>query len=330
MILYRFLKFFVKQTLKLYFGQVTIEGIEKIPLNEPLLITSNHQNAFLDPFILGAFLPSKLHFFTRSDVFKWWTRSFFDWLGMIPIYRIRDGYSSLAKNNQTFGQATNLFKKDQSILIFPEGNHGEHYFLRPLTKGASRIAIQSQKEFSKSINIVPVGINYFSHRIPRRKVLLVIGDPIDVSPYSNDDPKTLNLLRDKITSGMKSALVIPEENNNYEKLCSTVFRKENQPLSFKELRQITPKEVPSKQLSKHLIAWLFNPVPLLIIKVFLSKIQDVVFYSSFKYALGLVLFPIWWIVSFYVSNLILDNAYRSMFVVIIMIGTLFYSYDRDH
>lgn len=329
---YACFKLFMKLTLRIYFRRVRIEGLENVPRNKPLLVTPNHQNAFLDPLLTGAFIPIPLHFLTRSDIFKKWNRPFMKALNMMPIYRIRDGYQTLSKNEAVFESCKELFNDSKSVLIFPEGNHGEHHYLRPLTKGAARIAIQSQLSINEDLMILPVGLNYYNHLAPRSTVRIVFGKPISVSDfhrvYNENEAKGLIALRDAISNGMKDALAIPEEIDDYENRKNTLFKEENSSLSLEELRGLPTDHdataPPSKR--KHIMPRIFNPVPYFIINKVLSKFDDYVFHSSLKFAVGLFVFPIWWLFIFLLL-FSLAGIHIATLALIVMVMSLFYSYQ---
>lgn len=248
-------------------------------------------------------MPVQMFSLTRADVFTWWNKPFMWALNMMPIYRIRDGYSSLSQNDAVFKTCADLFTKNRSILIFAEGNHGEDHYLRPLTKGAARLAIQSQMQIEKDLKIVPLGLNYFNHTRPAKKLLISFGDPIHVRDYlasfEENSGKGLIKMRDAISDGMKSTLVIPEKTDDYQDRKATIFRKENKRLSLEQLRALpTQKGLEPEKKSSYLIAKIFNPLPFFLIRKVLNGVKDIVFYSSLKFGISIAVFPIWWVISF--------------------------------
>lgn len=319
--------------LKLYYHQIKVEGIENVPRNTPLIVTPNHQNALLDPLLVGAFIPIPLHYLTRSDVFTRWTSPILKLFNMMPVYRIRDGYSKLSLNDKIFADCKEIFKRKGSVLIFAEGNHGKEYFLRPLTKGASRLALQSQSELSEKLMILPVGLNFFEHQKPQSTVLIKFGEPISVQEYLDEyeenQSKGLIKMREAISGAMKSTLVIPDETSDYELRKQTVFQSDHESLSFDELRSIDPSktQVQKSEKKNHRIAKILNPIPFLIIAHKLSKVEDIVFHSTLKFSIGLIAFPIWWMSVFFLLfwSVGINIAILS---VIVMVSGLFYSYQR--
>ena len=101
-LVYQVIKYYCRFLIRFFFGKVEIIGREKIPNDQPVIYSSNHQNAFMDALIIGGLSPKTTYSVTRSDVFKKQFEWFMDAIKMIPIYRIRDGFSQLAKNQETF------------------------------------------------------------------------------------------------------------------------------------------------------------------------------------------------------------------------------------
>lgn len=329
---YRILRFFVRTGLQCFYKKVRVEGVENLPKDSPIIIAPNHQNALIDPLIPGCFLPIPIHYLTRSDVFNKWTNPLLKAVNMMPIYRIRDGYAKLSQNDAVFEACRDLFKANQAILIFPEGNHGEHYYLRPLTKGIARLAIQSQQVLEKDLKVVPIGLNYFSHRDPRSTVLMKVGKPIGVKEYvagyEENNATGLISLRERISEGMKETMIIPEETDDYEEKRDAIFSDKNDHLSFDELREgkfSEPKK--PKGRSRHLVAKILNLLPFLIMRKVLSGIKDKVFYATMKFGIGLFIFPIWWLIVLGIMSWLVGFKIAALTVFVMIMG-LFISYRR--
>ncbi|MEM6643199.1 MAG: 1-acyl-sn-glycerol-3-phosphate acyltransferase [Bacteroidota bacterium] len=320
----------MKITLRWYFGSVKIEGLDSVPRDKPLLVTPNHQNAFLDALLTGAYIPIPLHILTRADIFNRWTKPLLSLLNMMPIYRIRDGYAKLSQNDAVFETCKALFRSDKSVLIFAEGNHGEHHYLRPLTKGAARISIFSQQAMQEDLYVLPVGVNYFQHQSSRSGVVLVFGAPVSVREYEKryeeEGAKGLLAMRDAISDGMKKTLVIPEKIEDYEVLKETIFQEKHIGLSLDELRKIPENTKVEAKRVKGKIAKVLNPLPFLTIRRVLSGVQDKVFISSAKFATALVAFPVWWLIVFFSVGFAFGFKI-ALLTVFVMIFGLFYSYS---
>lgn len=320
-------RYFIRWALLLYFKKIKIEGLDRIPKGVPLILACNHQNAFLDALLVGAFFPGEVCFLTRSDVFVRWAWPFFKAVNMLPVYRIRDGYHTLAQNQNTFKTSAECLANGKSVLIFSEGNHGKEYYLRPLTKGTSRLAFFAKEMLALPVCILPVGLNYYNHFLPRKKVLIVFGQPIDVGGFNKsylENPAVgLIDLKEAITEGMKSTLVIPELTDGYE-IKKTVFHESNYDLSFEELRSSSECKIDEKP-ETHFWARALNPLPFFVIWLVLKRVGDVVFHSSLKFSIGLVVFPAWWLLSFIVFT-VMASIHLAFLAVFVMIFGLFYDY----
>ncbi|MCP4458985.1 MAG: hypothetical protein GY816_13335 [Cytophagales bacterium] len=334
---YRAIRWYMVKGLKTYFNNIEFEGREKIPKDKPFILVVNHQNAFLDPIIAALLIPwLHCHFLTRSDVFNKWTSYFLETIKMHPIYRIRDGIDQLGKNQEVFDNCTKLFENNSPVLVFPEGNHGENHYLRPLKKGAARIAFHAQQKMEKELMIVPCGLNYFAHRTPRTKLISVYGDPISVKKYlkgyQEDKQKGLKNLTNNMAIEMKKCLIIPDKTNDYEIKVKKVFNPENEVLSFKKLRELASRDytndptqfvsVPKTSFQRSMI-WLAgipNFGPLYLLKRILAGTKDKVFYGTMKFIVMLFSMPIWWLLGFLLGYFLFGIAEGFVMVGLSLIG----------
>lgn len=317
-VFYALLKRYMQLVAHLYFGKVEIVGMENISAGKPIIYSCNHQNAFMDALLIGAFSPLKITSLTRSDVFgnhagMW----FMNALQMEPIYRMQDGIDKLALNKKTFERVRDRLRANEGVLIFSEGNHGNEYYLRPLSKGSSRMALESQEKIpDKDIQVVPVGLNYFHHQRPLHKLSIVFGDPINVrdylGEYQNHAARGINQLKSIITDGMRSVLMLPDNSTEYE-IQKGHINYQNEAYDFFEFRERLAdgqKELKPMPQPKGLLYLLgkalgiFNFLPLLLLDIVCRKVKDVVFHGSFKWIAALFLFPIWWLFIFAGTSLI--------------------------
>lgn len=311
---YRMVKWLASRSLRVYFNEIAWEGLENIPRDKPYIIAPNHQNALLDPILIAAFHPKPVHFLTRSDIFNKRTTPWLSRVNMLPVYRMKDGFDKLGNNGEVFEACTEILKSNQPVLIFPEGNHGEHYFLRPLTKGTARLAFHAQANLDEELLILPVGLNFFSHRLPRTKVIIVFGKPITVGDYlkeyERDQQAGLKNLTTALSEGIKECLVIPEHSEDYAVKARKVFDLRNEGLSFRKLRELAARTYPPDKVQfvepsptgfqKFLLGLSFVPNwgPLLVLKHVLDKFEDKVFWGTMKYVTLLLAMPVWWLLGF--------------------------------
>ncbi len=326
-LIYITLKNIARFGVYLYFRGTEKNGVHHLPKEGPVIYAVNHQNAFLDAVILGALSPFPTYFMTRSDVFKPPFDWFLDALKMMPIYRIRDGYSSLTKNDDIFDNCSRLLKAKQGLLIFPEGNHGLNYYLRPLTKGMARIALQSQTQIDEPIIIIPTGLNYFDHFNSGNKLVINYGNPIKVTDYMeryNDHPqKGLRSITKDVSAAMQKTLIIPTEEENYE-VQKYIFSRRNEHLNSEQLHQgrndITltqsDKTYPILGFIGRLFGVLNFPVLLLCHWILKTKVSQKIFTSSIKIAMVIIVFPIWLMLCFLAVGFAVSWTWAIIFLLL--------------
>ena len=118
---YYFIKYNIRFTSSCYFRKIQITGLDNIPKQSGIVFSPNHQGAFLDPLIVGSIVPQKVTSLTRSDVFGGKFQWYLDALKMLPIFRIRNGYANLRKNDQIFKKCRKLLSRKESIIMFFRG-----------------------------------------------------------------------------------------------------------------------------------------------------------------------------------------------------------------
>jgi 1-acyl-sn-glycerol-3-phosphate acyltransferase len=208
------LKIFVFIVGKLYFREIKIRGKANLPPNGPVILAINHQNALLDALLINAFFWRNTYFITRGDIFRSPIISkILHGLKMLPVYRLRDGYHEIKRNDDTFETSRNKLHNGRVIGIFPEGSHSLLYKIRPLKKGVVRLAFMTEEatNFSSGLVVVPVGIQYESHFGPDGRTLISIGKPIIVADFKemyNSNPNLANEQFLHVLSERMKALVI--------------------------------------------------------------------------------------------------------------------------
>lgn len=197
-------------------------GMENIPKDRPVLLCSNHPNAFMDAVMLGSAVSRRSWFLARSDVFRKKTLAkFLSFIGIIPIYRLLEGAENLSKNDETFDKCAKMLEENKAIMIFSEGLCIQERRLRKLKKGTARIAFGSEEKnnFDLNLMIVPVGMNYSSTPWKFRKPLYIrFGEPFALKDYEAlykaDKPRAINQFTRDLEVKMREQLLIIEDTQN--------------------------------------------------------------------------------------------------------------------
>lgn len=376
----------------LFYNEISVINKENVPENEPVIFAPNHQNALMDALAIICTLNKQTIFMARADIFKnKLVRNILYFLKIIPVYRIRDGIDQLGNNEESFNLVLQLLEHKKCIGIMPEGNHGDQRRLRPLKKGIARFAVQVQATFGKSefLKIIPVGIDYSQYTAFRSKILIIYGEPIEVSNfldiYALSPLKAINLLRERLTKEMKEYMLNIDSDVYYNLICKLTkmyvprlkkkleagdsyydyFQVEKiisdklvtvSKTNKEQLEQLKPAVEEYISMLKNLrldedvfesdpnpwktfyfdvirytvfmvfalAGTLFHLLPAIIIKYLSSSVKDTQFQSSFKFVLGMVIFPI-----YYLSMLALPiPIFTKIFIILLMpiLGVLSYDY----
>ena len=199
---------------KIFYRKVVYVHREKVPLQDHLVFTPNHQNALMDALAVEFSFENQFVFVARSDIFKnKFIARLLYFLKILPVYRIRDGYESLRKNEMIFKKTLDIIRNRNGFVILPEGNHAGFRQLRALKKGFARIAFQAEEAsgFSLNIKIVPVGINYSNYEDVRSDILVIFGDAFPVSEfyaaYRTHPAQAYNLIKAKLAGRLKPLMI---------------------------------------------------------------------------------------------------------------------------
>lgn len=222
---YSVLKPVVTFFFRVFAGKLEVRGLEKIPHDGSLIFAPNHQNALLDALAVLYIAEGQPVFVARADIFKHkLAAKILRFLKIMPAYRIRDGYSSLGKNTESFNEVRDALLAGSSFGIMPEGTHIDRHVLGPLSKGIFRFAFDAQlaAENGEKIYVVPLGIHYADYDRFGAGVFLQVGDAIDVSTYidsyNNNAPVVLNELRDELSKRIDNVMLNVQPEKYYESI----------------------------------------------------------------------------------------------------------------
>jgi len=206
-----------------YYRRVIVLGRNNFNPDHHLIFAPNHQNALMDALAVLFTHKGQPIFLARADIFKKkYIASLLYFLKVLPVYRIRDGYSSLKENSDIFNKTIDVLRHKNGLVILPEGDHAGFRRLRQLKKGICRIAFQSEQasDFNLNIKIIPVGLEFTNYHRFRQVLTVVYGKPIEVSEYHElykQSPEiALNELRSRLSSEMLRIMVHIESEEDYE------------------------------------------------------------------------------------------------------------------
>lgn len=385
---YFLLKFYVDLGFRYYF-RLTVSGQGNIPKDKSLIFAPNHQNALMDALAVLTVKSWQPVFLARADIFeKPLLNKILTLFKILPVYRMRDGYGNLQKNDDIFNKTVDVLKNKNGLVILPEGNHGEKKRLRPLKKGIARIALQAEDASGGSldIHIVPVGLDYTDYIKVGSKLHVRFGNPIGVKPflkmYYENPAKAYNTLIEHLEKGMRAEMIdinderyytaykvildtfapeyiskmnLPknhpnmvdaqmvciEQINRYKKhnpddflllaadaleynllltrrsLDPTIYK-----MSSKQKWGLVPLIITLLGLFPLFVYSFINSIfPVLIAKFATKKIKDTQFISSVRFAIGIVMFPIFHLIQLIVFALVTQNLmYTIIYAISLPLG----------
>jgi glycerol-3-phosphate O-acyltransferase/dihydroxyacetone phosphate acyltransferase len=178
----------VRFSLRIYFRQIEVVGLEHVPLKTPVIFVLNHPNALVDPVFLLCLAPRRVSFLAKAPLFRIPVLgSFVRALDSLPVYRRQDDGEDVSRNAETFQAARKLLAAGGTIGICPEGVSHNEPRLRPIKTGAARIALGAISTGEVvDLKIVPAGLYYTAKTMFRSEALLYFGAPLDVTPVQVD------------------------------------------------------------------------------------------------------------------------------------------------
>ena len=223
--LYNLAKIFVDYHTRRCFKRFKINGRENIPSDGACIFGSNHCNALMDALVLIMSLKGRKVFIARADIFKNpGTAKLLKWMKILPIFRMRDGISSVRdKNGYIIDQAVDVIHDDVPLFLFPEATHRTKHSLRQLSKGIFHIALEANQKFGheKPVDIIPTGLEYGDYFRLRSTIIVSYGKPINVTEYVKEhegesEIMILNGLKAVLTERMAELISYVPDDEDYE------------------------------------------------------------------------------------------------------------------
>ncbi len=175
---------------------VTVEGIENIPLEGPGIIAPNHLS-FCDSVFVPAVLPRRVWAIGKGEYMdSWKTKHLFPALGMIPVDRSGGDAAQAALDT-----AASVLEGGHLFMIYPEGTRSRSGNLHKGRTGAARLAARCDAP------IIPVGHVGTLEIQPPDSVTMKIhkpatirfGEPMRAEDFGDPtDPRVLRLLTDAV------------------------------------------------------------------------------------------------------------------------------------
>lgn len=149
----------------------------------PVLAVANHFGGLADGVLLVDSLPRTPRVVARDVI---WRVPVVGRLasaaGMIPVSRPAD--RGAGSNDAMFGACYAALRCGDLVLIFPEGVTQDVPYMAPVRTGAARIALGARGSGVRGIHVLPVGLHYENKAGFRSRVLVNVGEPIDLDLWA--------------------------------------------------------------------------------------------------------------------------------------------------
>jgi len=228
---YRLFKHYVRFCMNhIMFRRHYILGEENIPpLGEPFVVPANHQNAAIDPILMILSQDNRSHPYVLAmgGVFTWHKliNKFWDWLGMLPAFRIDfEGVEeALARTKFVIDYASGkMIDEGNPVFLFPETNHHVEHWMRVWVQGYLEIAFLAAEKthFERDIKIVPMGHHYSSYYGLQGSYMLHYGEAISLKPYYErykEKPRTtMRELNEPFREMVKSMMLYTDDLEHHD------------------------------------------------------------------------------------------------------------------
>lgn len=163
--------------------RVRAEGVERIPPTGGLIVAPTHES-FLDPLVVGAYLPRDLRYMARRTLFVKTTKNgerrrrlasaFGRWAWVIEVDREGGGRDAVRK-------CLEALERGDAVLIFPEGTRSVAGEVQEFEMGVGLLALRS------GAPVLPISIDGTRRiwgkgrkypRLGAGPVRLVFGEPV--------------------------------------------------------------------------------------------------------------------------------------------------------
>lgn len=192
-----------------FYADIRIVDSERIPLDGPLLVAMNHQNALVDAMLALEILPRMLRITAKATLGSNIAgAALVRAAGIIPLSRASDSplTSDPVRNRHSFEMIIDELRLGGAVLLFPEGRSHNDAELAPLKTGLARIALRARDSGVRGIRILPIGVTYEDKATPETMVVARIGEPMALDDWQGDDAHQLT---DNVAQALRSLSFVP-------------------------------------------------------------------------------------------------------------------------
>jgi 1-acyl-sn-glycerol-3-phosphate acyltransferase len=233
--LYKVLKVLVSIGIRFYYREIKIKNIKALDYQGPAILVANHPNTLMDAWMMGYVSKKPIYFMAKATFFNSPLKlRILKSLNMIPINRAGEGKTRGVSNVDSMEACYQLLESGKTLVIFPEGTSYQERQLRDLKTGAARIALEVEKRRltnstsnQRSVQIIPIGLNYLEANRFRSSVLVQVGQAISPENYVEEYLQNSSSAARKLTELMRSRmelLLVTMDQKEEEKLVDSLYK----------------------------------------------------------------------------------------------------------
>ena len=181
--------------LRWYYADVVVQGGERVPADGPLLVVANHPNALVDALVVSTVLHRRVLLTAKATLFEHpLLAALLGVIGVVPLRRAADERHKVAagmpmtRNADAFARVREALAAGRAVLVFPEGISHDQPALAPLRTGAARMALDAAAGGVRGLRLLPLGLVFEEKERPRSRVLVRVGEPIDLDAWRVTNP----------------------------------------------------------------------------------------------------------------------------------------------
>ncbi len=230
----------------------------------PVIIAANHPNMLTDPLLALGAARRRVRVLAKAPLFD---IPIFGHIlravDTLPLYRLQDDPELRHRNRLAFEEATDELRDGGTLLTFPEGGSHSLPMLKPLKRGAARVALAAEEEagWRLGIKLVPIGLNYERKDRFRSSVVAAVGPPIEVSgwrdAYESRSGDAAGSLTRAVTRGLLEQTLNTQEAEDRAlvEVADLIWRRERDALVWRE-RVSFANRLPRLRRHAERLAWL--------------------------------------------------------------------------
>ena len=201
--------------LHVFFREVVVTGVERIPRGSPVVFVANHSNSVVDSILLLALPSGCPRLLAKSTLFSHPVMGpLLVLAGALPVFRGRDRGANVSRNFETFARCAKVLAAGGRIALFPEGESHNRNGQLPLKSGAARIVLEAEGRLGPlGVRIVPVGLRYEAKERFRSTVWVSVGAAIDpaaeIARHEDEPRAAVRALTERVAQALASSRAAP-------------------------------------------------------------------------------------------------------------------------